>query len=248
MSLFGLLNRIPKLNELHGAFGEFLTTNYAKLFTDTLVLHDVLIEGANGNTSQIDMILIDAKGLYVAEIKTYTDAVIYGDGTKRNWYYYKNGRKYEIYNPLEQNKSHIRYLKRFLSAFGDVPCFSLIVMLCKDFKVSNINKPGEKEAGVCNSFPSMKEVMRMIGEEKDSVFDDTKRLELFNFIKEHQLAGRGERAEHKQKTIEYEKSIEDLKTQHICPLCRAPLVLREGKYGPFYGCSNYPKCRYTQKL
>jgi len=28
-----------------------------------------------------------------------------------------------------------------------------------------------------------------------------------------------------------------------CPECDAVLVFRtEGKYGPFYGCSNYPKC------
>jgi len=28
-----------------------------------------------------------------------------------------------------------------------------------------------------------------------------------------------------------------------CPECQAPLVLRPSKYGLFYGCSTYPKCR-----
>lgn len=32
-----------------------------------------------------------------------------------------------------------------------------------------------------------------------------------------------------------------------CPFCNAPLVLRTGKYGRFYGCSNYPRCKYTKK-
>ena len=33
-----------------------------------------------------------------------------------------------------------------------------------------------------------------------------------------------------------------------CPLCGGTLVLREGKYGRFYGCSNFSKgCRYTRK-
>ena len=32
---------------------------------------------------------------------------------------------------------------------------------------------------------------------------------------------------------------------NICPRCGGTLVLRKGKYGTFYGCSNYPKCRYT---
>ena len=30
-----------------------------------------------------------------------------------------------------------------------------------------------------------------------------------------------------------------------CPKCGGELVLRKGKYGKFYGCSNYPKCRFT---
>lgn len=30
-----------------------------------------------------------------------------------------------------------------------------------------------------------------------------------------------------------------------CPECETKLVLRNGKYGEFYGCKNFPKCRYT---
>ena len=31
-----------------------------------------------------------------------------------------------------------------------------------------------------------------------------------------------------------------------CPRCGAKLVRRHGRYGDFYGCSNFPDCRYTQ--
>lgn len=31
-----------------------------------------------------------------------------------------------------------------------------------------------------------------------------------------------------------------------CELCGAPMVIVKGKHGEFYGCSNYPKCRYTK--
>ena len=27
-----------------------------------------------------------------------------------------------------------------------------------------------------------------------------------------------------------------------CPECDGPLVLRDSKFGPFYGCTNYPAC------
>lgn len=33
-----------------------------------------------------------------------------------------------------------------------------------------------------------------------------------------------------------------------CPLCGNDLVYREGRYGRFIGCSNFPKCRHTEQL
>ena len=34
----------------------------------------------------------------------------------------------------------------------------------------------------------------------------------------------------------------------VCPECGSNLVKRNGKFGEFYGCSNYPKCKYTKKI
>ena len=31
-----------------------------------------------------------------------------------------------------------------------------------------------------------------------------------------------------------------------CPRCGGELLKRNGRFGPFYGCSNYPECRYTR--
>ena len=30
----------------------------------------------------------------------------------------------------------------------------------------------------------------------------------------------------------------------FCPKCGNKLIYRRGKYGPFIGCTNYPKCKY----
>jgi DNA topoisomerase-3 len=35
-------------------------------------------------------------------------------------------------------------------------------------------------------------------------------------------------------------------TGKVCPECGSVMVLRHGKYGDFYGCSNYPTCRHTE--
>lgn len=36
--------------------------------------------------------------------------------------------------------------------------------------------------------------------------------------------------------------------EKICPECGGKMVLRNGKYGQFYGCENYPKCKHTDKI
>ena len=33
-----------------------------------------------------------------------------------------------------------------------------------------------------------------------------------------------------------------------CKICNAPLTLRKGIYGKFYGCSNFPKCKFTMNF
>jgi DNA topoisomerase I len=37
-------------------------------------------------------------------------------------------------------------------------------------------------------------------------------------------------------------------TEHVCPDGKGVMLVRQGRYGPFLGCSNYPKCRTTLKI
>ena len=71
-------------------------------------------------------------------------------------------------------------------------------------------------------------------------------------------------AENKENNIEYLKKFydefkplvdnaytnmekkEDEKTGQKCPLCGSDLVYKEGKYGKFVACSNYPTCKYVE--
>lgn len=38
------------------------------------------------------------------------------------------------------------------------------------------------------------------------------------------------------------------KTNKKCPKCGAPLIIKLGRYGKFYACSAFPKCKYTEAL
>ena len=37
-------------------------------------------------------------------------------------------------------------------------------------------------------------------------------------------------------------------TGEVCDKCGAPMVIRNGKFGSFIACSNYPKCRNTKQI
>lgn len=44
------------------------------------------------------------------------------------------------------------------------------------------------------------------------------------------------------------KDITEKPTEKTCPKCGAPLLIRLGKFGKFYACSKFPKCKHTESL
>ena len=66
-------------------------------------------------------------------------------------------------------------------------------------------------------------------------------------IRQKNIIGRkGNRShvKHVKKQIRERRKNEKRK---ICPKCGEKLIPKNGKYGKFYGCQNFPKCRYTYK-
>ena len=248
MGILDALKKISSAKEIKGGFGEYLTKYYSKLVLDGLVIHDVLIDGEDGYTSQLDLVIVGLKGVYVVEVKFFENARIYGDGKKSKWYYYRGGKKFDIYSPFKQNKKHIAYLKEFLKDFGDVPCFSVLAILCDDVKVTNLNDDKENpDTVVITGLNVLEDALGAIGKNKPVVFDETKKQEIYDYIIKNQHQGEEARQEHKEQVKAYKNNAEELEKQKICPYCKTELVLRKGKFGEFYGCSNYPKCRYTLK-
>ena len=40
----------------------------------------------------------------------------------------------------------------------------------------------------------------------------------------------------------------DIQLHKFCPICGSPMQFKQGKYGEFLGCSNYPACKHTAKI
>ena len=49
-----------------------------------------------------------------------------------------------------------------------------------------------------------------------------------------------------EEKLSHEKKI--VRKDDECPWCGEKLVKRNGKNGPFLGCSSYPRCRYTRSV
>ncbi len=99
-----------------------------------LILRNVYLPKGGNKTSESDLIFITAKGIIVIESKNYS-GYIYGSENSEYWLVslnkgvnYKGKRVYEkhrLYNPLRQNKAHVRYLRKYLNE--DIKTYSLIV-------------------------------------------------------------------------------------------------------------------------
>ena len=71
------------------------------------------VPNRSGDKIEIDMIMLCQKGIYVIENKNYS-GWIFGDEKSKNWCEILKGKKYFFYNPIKQNKSHIKNLEKQL--------------------------------------------------------------------------------------------------------------------------------------
>ena len=105
-----------------GEFGECLIT-YA-LENNNIggylkVLKNLYIPIGYGKTTEIDVVMIHRKGIFVFESKNYS-GWIFGSRNDRYWTQsLKGGQKNRFYNPILQNQTHINALSRILKIDSD---------------------------------------------------------------------------------------------------------------------------------
>lgn len=77
-----------------------------------------------GEFSEIDVCWVTQKGVFVIESKNYS-GWIFGDDEQANWTVtFPNGSKKRFYNPVKQNKTHVKWLRNELGE--DVPLFPVV--------------------------------------------------------------------------------------------------------------------------
>lgn len=114
-----------------GLYGEYLIYAYLrKIPGSSRFLFNVYLPKENGETTEIDVLLIHASGIYVFESKNYS-GWIFGGEKQRQWTVTlpsgNKSQKFHFLNPIMQNELHIKWLKNTLSGFDGIPCHSIIV-------------------------------------------------------------------------------------------------------------------------
>lgn len=214
-------------NKIKGKLGEKRVSRKLKSIKGAYVINDLTFTVHNGKTCQIDHILVCNKGLFVIETKTYAGR-IYGDDSRNEWtQVLQYGKvKNKFYSPVKQNMTHIFELAKKLNKTNFYNCVVFV-----NNNVSYIKSE--------YTF-SLSKIKAYILSQKD-VYTDEEVINYKNKIEELR-----ENISNKQHVKNINNMKENIKN-NICPRCGFELVLRDGKDGKFYGCSNFPKCKFTKK-
>ena len=228
--------------ETLGEYGERRVSSYLEDLPceKYRVYNDLLIR--NGNyTTQIDHIVISRYGVFVLETKN-VHGKVYGSGNSEYWKQYLPDSGYRRYgstqehqlrNPLWQNAGHIKTLRRLV--FGnDVPVYGIVVFPTETDLYVNCEQP----------VLHMWDVVPFIKQYRDEVLSTEQmgfyRRRLFEVIS----TSESDRKSHLENVHRNQERRDAAVASGRCPLCGGNLVLRNGRYGQFYGCSNYPQCTY----
>ena len=215
-----------------GQFGEF-ATEYAltnkNLDGELVVLKNIYVP-TQGKTTEIDLLMIYEKGIFVFESKNYS-GWIFGSADQLNWTQsLQNGDKNKFYNPIRQNRTHIKALAAFL----EKPVSEFVSYIVFSERCTLKKVPADTSDVIIVRRPDMLKKLK-------ATLKTTPTKYTFNDIQD--IAKKLQPLTNKD---DAEKQQHIINIQNKCPFCGGELTLRNGKYGRFWGCSNYPKCKFTR--
>lgn len=203
-----------------------------KLPNDYVVVNDITIPCSLG-TTQIDHIVFSTHGIFVIETKNYSGWIT---GSDKAEYWQKNmyGYKYKFRNPIRQNYAHVKALQALLP-LGD-HCFQSIVTFSNSASLRN-----RHNALVVNNYDLIETIKRFTS----IVIPPTDLQRHIDLVLNSALVEKDTRKQH-VRNVKSNVEYRNWKIKNnICPRCGGTIVEKKGKYGKFWGCSNYPNCKFT---
>ena len=181
-----------------GNYGEFiLYRKLTRVFGQNAVLTNLYLDNVNTDKTEVDVIVVSNKNIYIFEMKNYA-GYIYGSEKDKNWtQVFNKFSKHKFYNPLRQNYVHTEAVKKYLKV-EDALLMPLVVFSNRS-KLSKINVSQKT-----NVFQLRNTVKFLKQNEKlsDNLITDTQKATYIKALLEMSLA---------DETVK-QKHIEDVKT------------------------------------
>ncbi len=233
-----------------GAFGEYLIykklRSYEKL--GARFLFNCYLPKNNSETSEIDVLMIFRSGIYVFESKNY-GGWIFGSESSRTWTQTlpngRGSRKEYFYNPIMQNKVHIKWLQKQID--GTCPVHSIIAFSDRcEFKNINVNSLDV----IVTHRSYVTNFVNIIDSKTGLILDEDKIDCIFQQLYPYTQVSQAVKDKH---INDIASKNADVSNNIKCPKCGGTLVLRTARRGAnagnhFYGCSNYPRCHYMGRI
>ena len=201
------------------------------------LINNLVLLGENGVSHQIDHIYINENGIFVIETKNYYGQI---DGQEndsywtRSYFVRKQKKTVKFHNPLKQNQSHIRVIKRVIGRNYPVYCFVVF---------AQNNGDSLNLFNVCNADSLLKRIEVAISEQQLSK-EEIEKIYQALLINESDITNEQHITNAKntnQERLNHQKSIRLAIEQKICPECGQKLVIKKGQLV----CS---MCKYILKI
>lgn len=236
----GLLKKIVKtvfqkpINEHKGKVGESKVDSKLNPWLFGKVEHrqinNLILVDENGKSHQIDHIEIRQNGIFCIETKNFIGWIFGGENQDEWTQTLYNGMKNKFVNPLKQNKSHIYHISKVLGKKYKIN--SLVVMVQ--------NNADKVELSNVINLDDLRDYLKNYN---DGTYYTIEEMDMIY----QRLLASSSKMTNREHIKNINKTQTELKKQ-ICPRCGAKLVERNGNNGKFYGCSNYPKCKFTLNI
>lgn len=240
---------------------------------DMMIAHDLYLK--NGELSaQIDFLVMTRKHLFVIECKNlYGDIEVDDKGNFiRHIRYGKAYKKEGIYSPVTQNERHLNVLKEvrrlvknnlleklfYDSAFPK--CYRSIVVLANEKTVLNDKKaPRSIREQIIRADQLISYIKKVDSSDDNYESSDKEMEEVMYFYVKCSIPNQSDYSKKYEAMLEEcsllnptSKVDEPMSDEKICPRCGSAMVFRTAKKGvhsgdQFWGCSNFPKCRFIIK-
>ena len=212
-------------------------------------LNDIVLRTEKG-TTQIDHVVVSKYGVFAIETKNYRGD-IYGNDERNEWTQiivtevtyrkkwwktYTYVTKNHFYNPVKQSVGHALRIQERLKEFPQIKVVPIVVFTGAA-TLENVNSS--------HYVVYIEQLLSAINNYKSAFLTDNDVQRIVNILQQNNVREQVKDSQHVKNVYAARRKVDNVIAAGRCPKCGGQLVLRKGKFGSFYGCSNYPNCKFT---